>query len=371
MKKILLLLITAILLLASCNRNSSGVGYRYNNPKSDEITIGVSYPVTVVDAETYFIKGVIFAANIVNKNGGVMDKRLNIVIRDDRNNANIAMQIAQTFSDQGITAVIGHWTTNTSYYTEDIYEKNRVVMLTPGATGLILFEQNFDYIFRMIGNNTVFANAIASHMEERNFKKIVIYYTEDAYGIDFAKILERELNARGIIVVDRVTSITPVNIDSILNRWNAFGSDAVIMSTSFPEYIEPIKTIRRAGSMLPVFGGDTLDQYNLNILLDGNINEIYVATLDRNGLDSEFLQGFRQEYGHYPDMHAILGYESVMLLADAIQTVKTTDGSAIAAYLSNLKDYSTVSGNRAYNPETREFDGYNAHVLRFNLIYSD
>lgn len=359
-----------ILVTASCQRDISQDRNRFNSQRSNEVTIGVAYPVSVVDEETYFIKGVHFAVKTVNSNGGVLGRQLNTVIRDDRNNANIAMQIAQTFSDQGITAVIGHWTTNTSYYTEDVYEKNKVVMLTPGATGLILFEERFNYIFRMIGNNTVFADAIASYMAENNFKNVAIYYTEDEFGIDFAKILERRLNAYRINVIDRVTSITTVNINPILNRWKAFGCEAVIMAASFPEYVQPIRTIRSAGSMLPVFGGDTLDQVNLVVLLDGFIDEIYVATLNREELDADFLQGFRLEYGHDPDMHAILGYESVMLLADAMQAVNSTDGTAIAHFLLNLKDYKTISGRRTYNPQTQEFDGFNVQVLPFNTIYN-
>jgi hypothetical protein len=51
-----------------------------------------------------------------------------------------------------------------------------------------------------------------------------------------------------------------------------------------------------------------------------------------------------------------------MLLKNAMEETGSIDGTVIANYLSNLKDYKTVSGMRTYNTATQEFDGYNVHV---------
>jgi branched-chain amino acid transport system substrate-binding protein len=363
MKRTILTLILLIILLTGCDKNVAESRIKYNSTNSDEITIGIAYPVfSPSAANTHFAKGIEFAVNTINKNGGVLGRRFNVVVRDDGNNANTAMQIAQTFSDQGITAVVGHWSTNISYYAEDIYEKNKVVMLTPRSTGLVLFEEKFNYIFRMIGSNKVFAQAIASYMYERGYRNTAVLFSEDEFGIDLAKIIERELNEKGIRVVDRITNITPLNADLILSRWNAFGCDAVILTSSYPYYIEHIRTIRGSGSMLPVIGDDTLEWLSRDELPEGYLDSMYFLTLNRNEIDIDFMESFRREYGRYPDTPAMNVYESIILLKDAIEAVGSTDGTAIANFLSNLKDYKTVSGPRTYNSGTQEFDGYNVHV---------
>lgn len=317
---------------------------------------------------THFAKGIEFAVNTVNRSGGVLNKQLKAVIRDDKNNANIAMQMAQTFSNQGITAVVGHWSTNVSYYTEDIYENNKIVMITPRSTGMILFEEKFDYIFRIIGSNQVFAQAIASNMAERAYKHVVIYFSEDEFGIDFAKILEKELNALGIRVIDRVTSITSLNIDLLLNRWNAFGCDGIAMAATYPGYVNAIRVIRQSGSLLPIFGGDDFEELSPEDLSEKYFDDVYVATLNVDSLDIDFLKKFRAEYGHSPDAAAVSAYEAVMLIRDAMQATQSIDGTAIATYLSSLKDYKAVSGVRTYNTETQEFDGYNIQIVPLKPI---
>ncbi|MDR3020747.1 MAG: ABC transporter substrate-binding protein [Treponema sp.] len=363
MKKIILLFSIVFFLSINCKNDASDRSARYNLPKSNEISIGVAYPVMLKTAtDTHFAKGIDFAVSIVNKNGGILGKQLTTIIRDDRNNANVAMQIAQAFCDQGITAVIGHWSTNISYYTEDIYESNKVVMLTPRSTGLVLFEEKFNYVFRMPGSNLDFAQAIASDITEKGYKNVAMYFSEDEFGVDYAKITEKKLNARGIRVIDRISSITPLNIETIQNRWNAFGCEAVVVAATYPDHIEPIKIIRRSSLELPIYVEDSFESATLTDLPDNHSRNIFIVTLDHANLDSAFLEGFILEYGHAPDTPAVNGYEAVMLLADAMQTVQSIDGTAIAEYISNLKEYKTVSSIRAYNHATQEFDGYNIRI---------
>jgi ABC-type branched-subunit amino acid transport system substrate-binding protein len=95
---------------------------------------------------------------------------------------------------------------------------------------------------------------------------------------------------------------------------------------------------------------------------------LYIATLNRDNLDAGFLKRFRAEYGHGPDAVAVDVYEAVTLLKDAIEASKSIDGTAIAGYLSGLKDYHTVSGIRTYNPGTQEFDGYSVHVIPLKSV---
>jgi branched-chain amino acid transport system substrate-binding protein len=368
-QKTLLFQIAIFLISLGCGDGHKR-GVYYNTPKSDEISIGVAYPISLnVSTHTHFAKGLEFAVNTVNNNGGVLGKKLGAVVRDDGNNANIAMQIAQSFCDHGITAVIGHWSTDVSYYTQDIYERNKVVMLTPKSTGLILFENKFDYVFRMTGNNQVVAGAVASYMAEKGFRNVVIFFSEDVFGADLATVFEKELNAGGIRVIDRVTSVTPLNIGALLSRWRAFGCDGLIMAASYPEYVEPIITIRRSGSKLPIFGGNTFERLAPDDLpCDSLYDGLYVATLNKDNLDAEFLEEFRAEYGHGPDAAAVDAYEAVTLLKDAIEATTSIDGTAIAGYLSSLKDYNTVSGVRTYNPGTQEFDGYSVHVVPLKSV---
>jgi branched-chain amino acid transport system substrate-binding protein len=346
----------------ACGGCASSVLAVHNAPQTDEIYIGLAYPVELEDKSTYFRLGIDLAVNAINANGGVLGKTLNMVVRDDKNDTLTAMGIAEAFNDQGIAAVIGHWSTNVCYFVEDIYEENGIVMLTPNATGINIFEYAYRYIYRMTANNQVFAEALAEYMEEDGLKRIAIYYSDDEYGNDFSAVLEAELTKRGISVFDRITGLTPANIKTVIKRWEAFGCDGVIMAALLPEIIEPIRLIHDKDSRLPIFGADNFDHISFIETPDSYTGALYMASYRIDGLDPEFLAAFRAAYGHGPDIHSVAGYASVYLLKDAIEAAGAADGTAIAKYLSELKDYKAVSGILSYNPETQEFEGFDMAV---------
>jgi ABC-type branched-subunit amino acid transport system substrate-binding protein len=364
-KNIILFLFGTFLLLSACKYSNTKNNTIYNLPDADEIHIGVVYPVEAEDMDSYYRKGVELAVDHINSRGGVLGKSLRIIVRDDKDDGHVAMQIANTFFEQGITAVIGHYSTNISYFVKDLYEENKVVMLTPTATGTNLFERESNYVYRIIADNRELAASIAAYMAETGLSRIAIYFSNDVFGYDFSFVLEDEMSKRGIVVIDRVSSVTPASIGAIMNRWRAFGCDGVVMAATSPRIIEPAQLINMANPNLPIFGADTLQKLSfLNATRNFN-DAVYVTLYPIDEIAPDFLEAFLSVYGHGPGIYAISGYAAVNLLADAMNSIGSTDSAAIAGFLSNLKDYEAIVGTLTYNPKTREFDGYKLSVHSF------
>ncbi|MCL2399226.1 MAG: ABC transporter substrate-binding protein [Defluviitaleaceae bacterium] len=362
-KVVLLLAALFVLFLSACD----GYVYAftpYNSSGADEVHIGVVYPVAMRDMDTFFYRGIELAISRINERGGVLGKPLRTLIRDDENDSHLAMQIANTFSEQGITAVIGHWSTDISTFLADVYEANGVVMMTPAASGTNLFESKYNYIYRMSANHYVFAKVMAEYLYDVGLSRVAVIYSDDEFGINFAAILEQELSRLGIIVVDRSIGITPASVGTIMERWRAFGCDGIIMATSMAHIIEPIKILQSAGNTLPIFGGDSFNRHDLPEILGEYANMVYSLTFALDALDPDFLEAFRTTYGHDPDIRAITGYMAVNLIADAIEAKGTTDSTAIAEFLSQLQNHPTIKGELSYNPETQEFEHLKVVVRR-------
>ncbi|MCL2576465.1 MAG: ABC transporter substrate-binding protein [Defluviitaleaceae bacterium] len=336
----------------------------FNNIGDDEIHIGVVYPVALRDRDTYLRQGIELAVEQINAEGGVLGRSLRTVIRDDENDAHIAMQIANTMYEQGITAVVGHWSTNICYFVADVYQENRVVMITPAATGTNLFEYKSHYIFRMGSNHDIYAEAIARHMSEEGFSRAAIFHSDDEYGNDFALNIERALSKENIIVIDRITNISPASIDSIMARWNAFDCDGVVVAALMPGIIEPIQLIRGANRDIPIFGADNFYRTNFSSYFEGYMENIFKAAFDFDSLCGNFHEKFRETYGHDPDIRAISGYAAVRLIADAMEAAGTTDSTAIADFLSQLENHPTVFGKLSYNEISHEFENFNVGIIR-------
>jgi branched-chain amino acid transport system substrate-binding protein len=354
-----LFLLCALAVLSCTGKN--GAEARYNNPDSETVTIGAVFPASLWDNEHYFLDALELAVRRINEAGGVLGKPLSLVIRDDRGDSHVAQAIAETFSDAGITAVVGHWSSEVCYYVEDIYEERRIVMMTPSATSLALFEWDYQYIYRSIVNNQIYAETLADYVESQGFRRPAIYYAEDTYGIDVARMVERELTKRRIPVVDRVASITPANVENILRRWRAFGCDSLVLASSIQYVAEPIQIMRDAGCLLPFFS-ETFNNANFQAVMTDYMENLYGIMYSREDMDPAFLADFRAVYERTPDSYEVAGYDAVRLLADAMNAEGSITSAAIVHYLRSLSDYPSMMGRISYNAATHEFEGWRMRV---------
>jgi branched-chain amino acid transport system substrate-binding protein len=355
-----LFFLSCFLSVASCAGRDRAVT-RYNAADAETVAIGAVFPSSLWNNDHYLRDALELAADQVNKAGGVLGKPLTLVIRDDYGDSHVAQTIAETFSDAGITAVVGHWSSEVCYYVEDIYEEREIVMISPGATSLALFETDYEYIYRTIANNQIYAETLADYAEAEGFRRVAIYYTEDTYGIDVAQLVEKELAKRRIPVVDRVTSITAANVEELLWRWRAFGCDSVALASSIQFVAEPIKILRDAGCALPFFS-ETFSNVDFQSEIEDYMGDIYGIMYSREDMDPAFLADFRAAYGRNPDTYEVAGYEALRLLADAMNAEGSIDSAAVVRYLQNLRDYPSALGRISYNPATHEFEGHRMRV---------
>ncbi len=331
-----------------------GLLFSFALANGEEIQIGVAYP-TAIDSDTNFIKGVLLAKEKINATGGVSGKSIDFVIRDDENDATTARQIAQAFVDSGIQAVIGHWGSNVCTVVEETYETNHVVMLSPAATSVSLLKPSQNYIFRMIATNAGTAEALAQAFKKLGYENIAIYFSDDVYGVTFSQTVERALHDVGIHVIDRVNTLSTAAMETIGDRWQAFGCDGVVIAAVMPQAAQAIDYIRSLPVAYPIYGAENLARSGVSASLGGNLENIFCVTYDQ--IDPAFTSSFFEAYGENPDVFAVTGYQSVILICNAMKATGKTDAASIAGYISSLNDYSSIAGILNFDPDTHEIQG--------------
>ena len=111
-----------------------------------------------------------------------------------------------------------------------------------------------------------------------------------------------------------------------------------------------IEVMRKAGIYSPVFGGDSLDSPELRRDGMGRIIFSTHALLDeRSSRTGEFARAYRAEYGYPPEnAFSALGYDTVNLLADAIDRAGSGDPQAILEALEDTSGFKGVTGEISY-----------------------
>ncbi|SDL48558.1 branched-chain amino acid transport system substrate-binding protein [Maridesulfovibrio ferrireducens] len=339
----------------------------------DTVKIGVLYNLTgaMAAVDQPGLHGMELARDVINSEGGVLGKKLSLIISDCRSNLDSTATAAESIADEdGIVAVLG--LNDTDYVTAaaPAVTTKGLVFITAGAT-----MQNLPYMY---GKN-FFMTAFGDNMQARAIAKFAKrrLKTERCFvGTDvsseFAKTLSKYFKRRyrkyGGVVVDEVWYNAGDTTYPLPKEGDK--PDLLFMSITPPDAAGYVTEARKAGFNQPIVSGDGFDTPGLLKIPEEYAHSIYFAThVAFDNPDPEvrdFVDSYKRMFGVAPESgFAALGYDTVMLLAQAITRAGSTDTEAIRAALSATVGFKGVTGDISY-PEGVRVPNKTVDIVRFS-----
>ena len=150
----------------------------------ETIKIGVSGPYTGGSSSmgVSMRDGVRLAAEEINKAGGVLGKKIQLIERDDEAKNERGVQIAQELiNKEQVVATVGFINTGVAQAAQRFYQEAKIPVMNNVATGSILTQQfkapdyTENYIFRNAAHDSIQAPMIVEEaVVKRGFKKVAI-----------------------------------------------------------------------------------------------------------------------------------------------------------------------------------------------------
>ncbi len=145
------------------------------------------------------------AVDRINAAGGVLGRRVILVVADEGSSAATASASIQTLLDRDVDAIIGPASSLVALSTLDDMVSAGKVVCSPTASALALDDfPDDDLFFRTVPSDSLQARAIASTADQTGAQRVTIVYVDDAYGRPFADTVEASLANEAIVVVDRI-----------------------------------------------------------------------------------------------------------------------------------------------------------------------
>jgi branched-chain amino acid transport system substrate-binding protein len=321
---------------------------------AEPIKIGVSGPFTGGSAPmgVSMRDGVRLAVAEINAKGGVMGRHLQVVERDDEAKPERGVQIAQELiNKEHVAATVGYINTGVALASQRFYQQAKIPVMNNVATGSIVTKQFAsqpeNYVFRNSANDTIQSTMIAEEAIRRGFKKPAILADSTNYGqlgrADLEKVLEKK-SVKPVSV--EKYNIGDVDMTSQLLRAKQAGADAVLTYGIGPELAQIANGMQKLGWKVPIIGSWTLAMANFidNAGANGNgtrMPQTFIQNPDtpkRKAFIDAYVKAYTPPGGRMPSaVSAAQGYDSIYLLAAAIQQAGSTDGPKIAAALEELK----------------------------------
>jgi branched-chain amino acid transport system substrate-binding protein len=313
--------------------------------------------VAIQDAEkTGFIKGVLLAEEEINQRPEkLLNRALKINLEPDGETFDeVKPTIRRIAANPKITAVIGHRKSSIATPASVIYERSQIVFMPPVAIAKGLTGRGFQYLFRMMPSNTVMAEQLASVSRSLGYKKIVMLYTRDDLSRELAFLFEEASVKQDLELIHRASFFEKEDdYRPVISQFSNKAFDAVFIASSDKPAANMVKQLREMGVKQPIIGRHSLHSATYTKLA-GNAAENTIAPtvlpqMNKNRKANDFIQKYQARYDEAPDYEAAQGYDSVMLLANAIQQAGSTVPTLLSSTLHYMPAWLGVTGLHAFD----------------------
>jgi branched-chain amino acid transport system substrate-binding protein len=332
------------------------------------LKIGMCTPVTGPAAEQgrYAQTGARLALDAINKAGGVLGRKVELVIEDDQTtNPGIVLAFSKLASQPDIVAFIGSIrSTQVHAMAPDVMKVGKPVMI--GGTDPALTHMGNPWLFRFRPNDSYSGSVIAEYgTKTLGKKKWAIVHSTDAFGTAGGKALTAGLGRLpGTSVAldqgyaNQSQDFTPVVLAikqsgaDILGSYFTFENDLGVFA----------RQLRQLGVTIPWVGSPSIVNVSALKLAGPALNGTFgVADYaeESSAAAKAFGKAYRDVAKVPPDNQSAWTYDAMNVLCGAINKAGKTDPHAIREAILAVRKYQGAEGEYNFDANGDGLHGYN------------
>jgi len=300
--------------------------------------------------------GIDMATEEVNAGGGLLGKKVQVIVEDDRCLAEeAASAVKKLVTQDKVVAVLGEVASTRSLAGAPICQENQIPMVTPSSTNPKVTEVG-DYIFRVCFIDPFQGEAMAKFaFDNLKVKKAAILKDgKSDYSVGLGQYFaETFKKLGGQIVADESYFEGDQDFKAQLTSIKGKKPESIFIPGYYTEVGLIARQARELGINIPLLGGDGWDSPKLteiatikkpgDALKDCYFSNHY-ASDDPNPIIQDFIKKYQTKYSEVPDAMAVLGYDAANILYDAIKRANSTEGPKVRDELAKTADFPGVAG---------------------------
>ncbi len=305
------------------------------------IVIGVSTPQTGVAAvaSEWEMWGVNLAVEEINAAGGVLGRKLELMVLDNKCNPSEAVNVANKLVEAKVVAIEGAHCSSAHLASMKIIADAKIPMVTgiasnPQISTLAGPGRN-EYSFRISPSDADMMNALGIYLGNKKAWKTVAIVAEDTdFGRGGADAFKAVAEKAGVSIVS--TDFHPPNapdFTTILTRLQQRRPDAIATFQVGGDSINFLRQAMQAGVRIPFTGRIELGGRNQPIIEAGGLEKSVSAWQYSPFIDAPqnkaFAEKIKAKYKSEPYLQSWAGYDAIRVIAQAIKDANSTEGPKI------------------------------------------
>lgn len=295
--------------------------------------------------------GTALAVKELNAAGGVLGKQIELITQDNQSKAGESRTVVnKLIARDGVVAVLGEVASSRSLEAAPVCQNAKIPMISPSSTNPDVTKTG-DYIFRVCFidpfQGTVMANFAKNTLKVKN----VAIFTD--VKSDYSKGLARffkETHQKngGSIAAEFDFNGGDTDFKGQLTAIKASNPEAVFVPGYYTDVALICIQAKQLGLNVPIFGGDGWESEKLVEIGRDAVEGQHFSTHYHPDIGSpksrQFVDAYKAAYGSAPDAMSALGYDSAMILADAMRRANSSEPAKIRDALAATRDFDAVTG---------------------------
>lgn len=293
-------------------------------------------------------EGIVFGANEINRRGGVLGRKIELLVEDDQGRPDISAAMARKLVDAGAVFILSVSLTPATQQQQTVTSETRTPQMTPMNSGDTLTTQlNNPWFWQTGPLGSIQIATLLSHARAKNLKKVALISDNSDLGQLLAKFFRAGLEKSGIQVVsEEIVPRGATTAEPQMQKIRAANPDAMFMAGVLtPENVLILRAYRQYGLKFPIHSSYNLSVPQYMSVAKGLLNGItFVDAYDPEKPQvKQFEAAYKKATGKDPyNIHGY-GYDGIMLVADAIRRAGSTDKEKIRAAMQQTS-YEGVMG---------------------------
>jgi branched-chain amino acid transport system substrate-binding protein len=319
-----------------------------------EIKIGVILPTTGREAKPgqYQKEGIELAFKQINDEGGVMVKSLKkklllkeVFYDDGSDQAKSTSLTERAMSSDGVTAVIGGYSTVLGEAESVMPDRYKTPWITPGAAASSIFAKGYKYTFGTLSavdslgvTTGEYMGSVVDSGKLKKGLKIAMAVENTDHGADYVKGIQDWIKKHPgyfTVVFNERFDLGSPDFTALLQKVKNSHADIFLSDAHLQDYITMQRQYLQSGMyhQMVSYGARGPETDARKAMGDG-INYIFAGVWWSSDLPypqvKKFVQDYKKAYGRDPDSwYAATAYDAGRILAAAIEKAGSLDKDAI------------------------------------------
>ncbi|WP_432775316.1 branched-chain amino acid ABC transporter substrate-binding protein [Brevibacillus gelatini] len=286
-----------------------------------------------------------------------------ISAQDDQADPKQGVAVAQMLiSNPDVVGVIGHATTGASITAAAQYDQEKLVMVSPSATGSDLTEQGKKIVHRICARDDQQGSKAAVYAKNKlGVKSAFIMHDKAAYGQGLAEEVKKQFEADGVQIVgfEGVTA-GEKDYSAVINQIVSKNPDMIYFGGYYSDAGIIVKQAREKGFKGIFMGGDGYDSADLVKIagVENANNVVFTSTVGDVGATEEgkkWIEDFEKATGNKVGIFTSFGYDSMGVMLNGLEeAIKANGGKKptreqVLEAVHKTKDYKGKFVNVTFN----------------------